>query len=314
MGGLGGGSGTHGEFSASFTTDFNPVGAIATDGTSLPPTSVSTAVSVPGRFPFVVADVDSLSGQTVTVTDGVFQFSKFTIPNGIVVRFEGLSPRAYSFAARSRSMVCSTWGIERQRQLHRHRAKGLRGLQHSLHGTRRPTHVVGRPGRRALPDLPAIPLRKTGGPRRALGGDGGPGGDVPLNTPAYPADKAALFKSFHGGNGGNALPFPGIVGPVAGGGNGTRGVPVNLVGPSQKEVYGNVNDVGVAGGFTFDNCAATGCSDPNPTLSDGITWFLTGTNPNSTAIHIGAPAGGGASNATDGNVGFWCNETVVTAN
>lgn len=316
VGGLGGGQGTLGEFVADFTSDFAAVGAISTDGTSLPSTSISSNVSVPGRTPYIVKDVDSLTGTSFPVEDGIFQFSRFVIPAGVRVRFEG-SKAARIFVRGNVQIdgILDVGGLDGSTNSTQNEQKAYAGLNTPCTGPAGGATSWDDPGGEPCPTFPQYLFGKPAGRGGPLAGDGGRGGDIPLNTPAYPAAQVALFTSFHGTSGHDS-PAPTVGDPVATGGIGTRAVPVNIAANDGQEVFGNVNTPSplVGGGFTYDNCTSGNCSNLNPTLSDGITWFLTGASPNSYAIHIGAPGGGGASFASDGATGFWCNETTVTAN
>ncbi|MBI3819121.1 MAG: Ig-like domain-containing protein [Planctomycetes bacterium] len=327
--GVGGGNGMHGPLLIDSTNDLIAVGAYATDGTSVPN---DASFGWAGRIPFSVKAVDALpinsdnTSKPLTVTDGIFQFTTLQILNATnTLRFEGPGAPARIYV-RGKVNIIGTLDVG-----------GNPGSRSSTNTEKALFAGINTPctAKNALSEsagtifgwaggatgcslFPQYPVGKPGGRGGALAGDGGNGGDLPINIPGltqsnYPT---AGFKSFDGGNGLAAGPFPGSPGTVAGGGVGTFAVPVLTV--SGQNLYA-LNSLtvpaafGFGSGVNYDSCVAVGCSGSGNSICDGIVPQLTGTTPTYYSIQIGAPAGGGASQFENGTVGTWCQESAVTA-
>ncbi len=293
--GVGGGSGTHGRFLASASNDFlNPAfGAIATDG--LPN-------SDPLRTPLTIKATESLTGQAVTINDGIFQFSSFEIPQANQrIRFEGSLP--------ARIFVRGTATIAANATLDLSGTAGspvapTTADKIAFAGLNTPC-LQAPPAQIGWTGFPQYPFGKSGGRSGAAGGRGGKGGDIPLNVPNYTVNaNPALFQSFHGSNG--VVPSGSTTGanqPATAGG-GSQAVPVVDVvsGPGTVEVYANSTVQPVNGAILFDvdnNSVVTGIIGQHQTAAQTIAGA---------SIQIGAGGGGGASHFADGQPAGWCTE------
>jgi hypothetical protein len=314
--GIGGGNGSHGEFVADTTFDVFTKGAFATDNTSAP---ANPTFNIPARIPFTVKAVDALppnnlsTSKDTTVSDGVFQFSRFQINAGVRVRFEGAQPaRIFSRGSVNIAGTLDVGGFAGSLAATAEDKTKYTGINTpcTVKGQSDGAGIGGWNGTGGCPTFPQYPLGKPGGSGGPLGGAGGKGGDLPINLPNYPLATASSFVTFNGQPGGPSIAFGGS--PTATGGGGTRAVPVANV-SGAGEVFANIVAVTVGSGVNFDSCTTANCNNPNPNLCDGIVGHATGTIPAQYTVQMGAPAGGGGSHIEAGTVGVWCQEASVSA-
>lgn len=324
--GKGGGNGQHGALLADTSFDVGTKGALATDGTSV---AADQNFNSPGRIPFVVKAIDGLpavnenTSKDVTVTDGIFQFSSFTINTGVTLRLEGSKPaRIFSRGNVNINGTLDVGGANGSRSATTDDKIKFTGINTgcTAKNISDAANINGwGGGTTGCPLFPQYPVGKPGGRGGPNGGDGGNGGDLPTNLPYYPSATAVLFKSFDGQNGATAPQFPGGAGATAGGGAGTLAVPVFNFGGTN--IYANFKvptatatiNVDIAG--TVAAVSPISNSDPTPALCEGIVGHTVGVagQPGMYSIQMGAPAGGGASHREDGTIGTWCQEAAVTA-
>jgi len=305
--GVGGGSGTHGDFVASTANDFNNTnfGAIATDGIA-----VSTATVK--RTPLTIATKESLAGSETTISNGIYQFASLQVGDGTearTVRFEGAN------AARIFVRGAATIGANSTLSV-----RGLDGspqsptAQQNIDFAGFNTPCTSKAGGDPLNTWTAFPqyiVGKTGARGGALAGSGGDGGDLPINTPLVAGSPqlnalVAAFTSFNGSSGTVAQGPTTASNQPATAGGGTKANPINNVLTTPFEIFANVFQTpGV--GFIFDNV-------DNDALCEGIVGqFQNGVSgPLGASLQMGSGGGGGASHFEDGTAGGWCTETTGT--